>query len=275
MASDVFKAGWVPRLLLNHWVQLALITPVMFYTGWPIHRTGWLALAHRSADMNSLITLGTIAAYGYSLLVTVAPGLLPAGVRGVYFEAVGVILTLILLGRLIETRAKAGTGPGDPRAARPAGPHRPGGPRRHRGRDPGSRTWWSATRSSSGPGRRSRSTRSCCPARRRWTSRWSPASRCRSPSAPGTPSSAPRSTAPGRCGCGPTKVGADTMLAQIIQLVQQAQASKAPDPAAGRRGVRLLRARGHRHRDRHVRGLVHRRARPRRSPWRWCRRSRC
>ena len=97
-------------MLLNHWVQLALITPVMFYTGWPIHRTGWLALSHRSADMNSLITIGTAAAYGYSLLVTVAPGLLPAGVRGVYYETTGSILTLILLGRLIETRAKAGTG---------------------------------------------------------------------------------------------------------------------------------------------------------------------
>src|SRR6516164_1690197 len=110
MASEVFKATWVPGVLLNHWVQLALITPVMFYAGWPIHRTGWLALVHRSADMNSLITLGTTAAYGYSLLVTLAPGLVPADVRGVYFEAVGVILTLILLGRLIETRAKAGTG---------------------------------------------------------------------------------------------------------------------------------------------------------------------
>src|SRR6266567_5692597 len=110
MAHDLFKAGWVPGVLLNHWVQLALITPVMFYTGWPIHRTGWLALSHRSADMNSLITLGTVAAYGYSLVVTLAPGLLPAGVRGLYFETVGVILTLILLGRLIETRAKAGTG---------------------------------------------------------------------------------------------------------------------------------------------------------------------
>jgi P-type Cu+ transporter len=110
MAHDLFKAGWVPGVLLNHWVQLALITPVMFYTGWPIHRTGWLALAHRSADMNSLITLGTMAAYGYSLAVTLAPGLLPADVRGVYFETAGVILTLILLGRLIETRAKAGTG---------------------------------------------------------------------------------------------------------------------------------------------------------------------
>src|SRR6266496_4852699 len=82
----------------------------MFYTGWPIHRTGWLTLAHRAADMNSLITLGTTAAYGYSLLVTVAAGLLPADVREVYFEAVGVILTLILLGRLFEARAKAGTG---------------------------------------------------------------------------------------------------------------------------------------------------------------------
>ena len=110
MAHEVFGAAWVPGVLLNRWVQLALITPVMFYTGWPVHRTGWLALSHRSADMNSLITLGTTAAYGYSLLVTAAPGLFPAGVREVYFEAVGVILTLILLGRLIETRAKAGTG---------------------------------------------------------------------------------------------------------------------------------------------------------------------
>jgi Cu+-exporting ATPase len=110
MAHEVFKAGWVPGVMLNHWLQLALITPVMVYTGWPIHRTGWLALSHRSADMNSLITLGTVAAYGYSLLVTLAPSLLPAGVRGVYFETTGVILTLILLGRLIETRAKAGTG---------------------------------------------------------------------------------------------------------------------------------------------------------------------
>jgi Cu+-exporting ATPase len=68
-------------VILNHWAQLALITPVMLYTGWPIHRTGWLALSHRSADMNSLITLGTTAAYGYSLLVTVAPALFRPDVR--------------------------------------------------------------------------------------------------------------------------------------------------------------------------------------------------
>ena len=110
MASALFGASWVPGVLLDHWLQLVLITPVMVYAGWPLHRTGWLALAHRSADMNSLITLGTIAAYGYSLLVTLFPELLPADVREVYFEAVGVIITLIMLGRLLEARAKAGTG---------------------------------------------------------------------------------------------------------------------------------------------------------------------
>jgi Cu+-exporting ATPase len=110
MAHEVFSAGWVPALLLNRWWQLALVTPVMTYVGWPVHRTGWLALKHRAADMNTLITLGTSAAYGYSLLVTVVPGLFPLHVRDVYFEAVGVILTLILLGRLLEARAKAGTG---------------------------------------------------------------------------------------------------------------------------------------------------------------------
>jgi len=110
MAVDLFGATWVPDFLLNRWFQLALITPVMLYTGRPIHRTGWLTLWHRTADMNSLITIGTIAAYGYSLLVTIAPSLVPEDVREVYFEAVGVIITLILLGRLLEVRAKAGTG---------------------------------------------------------------------------------------------------------------------------------------------------------------------
>jgi len=110
MFVEFFAVTWMPGLLMNRWFQLALITPVMFYTGWPIHRTGWLALSHRTADMNSLITLGTIAAFGYSLVVTFFPGVLPADVQSVYYEAVGVIVTLILLGRLLETKAKAGTG---------------------------------------------------------------------------------------------------------------------------------------------------------------------
>jgi Cu+-exporting ATPase len=107
----VMAGGLMPvGIRADHWVELALITPVMFYAGWPIHRTGWLSLAHRQAEMNALITMGTSAAFGYSLIVTVAPAILPAGLRDVYFEAVGVIITLILLGRLFEARAKAGTG---------------------------------------------------------------------------------------------------------------------------------------------------------------------
>ena len=110
MLTEFFAVTWMPEVLMNRWFQLALISPVMFYTGWPIHKTGWLALSHRTADMNSLITLGTIAAFGYSVVVTFIPGVLPADVREVYFEADGVIVTLILLGRLLETKAKAGTG---------------------------------------------------------------------------------------------------------------------------------------------------------------------
>jgi Cu+-exporting ATPase len=104
MAANLISVGF----LANRWLEL--ITPVMFYSGWPIHRTGWLSLAHRQAEMNSLITLGSSAAFAYSLVVTVAPDILPPGLREVYFEAVGVIITLILLGRLFEARAKAGTG---------------------------------------------------------------------------------------------------------------------------------------------------------------------
>ena len=110
MISDFFDVPWMPSIMLNHWFQLALITPVMLYTGWPIHRTGWLTLSHRTADMNTLITIGTIAAFGYSLVVTIAPGLLPVDLRLVYYEAAGVILTLIMLGRLLEAIAKGGTG---------------------------------------------------------------------------------------------------------------------------------------------------------------------
>lgn len=110
MGRDAFGFDWIPMVLMNRWLQFALIAPVMGWVGWPIHRTGWLALAHRAADMNSLITLGTVAAFGYSVVVTIVPSVVPADVRDVYFEAVGVIITLILLGRLLEARAKAGTG---------------------------------------------------------------------------------------------------------------------------------------------------------------------
>jgi Cu+-exporting ATPase len=100
----------VPEVLMRPWVQLVLITPVFLYTGRPIHAVGWRTLLHRTAEMNTLIAVGTTAAYAYSVLVTAAPRAFPPAEREVYFEAVGVILTLILLGRLLEARAKAGTG---------------------------------------------------------------------------------------------------------------------------------------------------------------------
>jgi Cu+-exporting ATPase len=110
MGRELLQADWVPEFLMNPWLQLALITPVMVYTGWPIHTVGWSTLRHRTAEMNTLITMGTTAAFAYSVLVTAAPGILPPEVRDVYYEAVGVILTLILLGRLLEAKARAGTG---------------------------------------------------------------------------------------------------------------------------------------------------------------------
>lgn len=100
----------MPHILMNPWVQLILILPVMFYSGWPIHRTGWLALAHRTPEMNSLVALGTATAFLYSLVVTVAPNLLPEGSREPYYEAVGTIITLMILGQILEARARRGTG---------------------------------------------------------------------------------------------------------------------------------------------------------------------
>ena len=99
----------MPALLDNNWFQLGLITPVMVYAGWPIHHTGWLILSRRAADMNSLITIGTLAAFLYSLMVTASPGIFPEDLQEVYYESVGIIITLIMLGRLLEAIAKGGT----------------------------------------------------------------------------------------------------------------------------------------------------------------------
>ncbi|MEE1296720.1 MAG: HAD-IC family P-type ATPase, partial [Bifidobacterium sp.] len=100
----------LPAWTTSPWLQLVLTLPVMFWCGWPVHSTGWLAIVHRAPEMNALVTLGTIAAFGYSLVVTIWPTLLPAGSREPYYEAVGTIITLMILGQLLETKARAGTG---------------------------------------------------------------------------------------------------------------------------------------------------------------------
>jgi Cu+-exporting ATPase len=96
------KAFWVIQFLL---VSLVLAGPgrVFFLKGIP-------GLLRGSPDMNALVALGTTAAWGYSTIATFAPGVLPEGARAVYFEAAGVIVTLILMGRWLEARAKGRTG---------------------------------------------------------------------------------------------------------------------------------------------------------------------
>ena len=93
----------------NWYLQFVLTTLVLFVPGIRFYRKGLPALWRLAPDMNSLVAVGSLAAYGYSLVATFAPGFLPAGTVNVYFEAAAVIVTLILLGRLLEARAKGRT----------------------------------------------------------------------------------------------------------------------------------------------------------------------
>jgi P-type Cu+ transporter len=93
------------------WIQLLLATPVQFWCGAPFLRGAWRALIHRNPDMDLLIGTGTMAAFAYSLVATVAPQVfVAAGVTPhVYFDTAVAIVALVLLGRLLEARARAGT----------------------------------------------------------------------------------------------------------------------------------------------------------------------
>ena len=93
----------------NWYIQFVLTTLVLFIPGIRFYEKGLPALMRFAPDMNSLVAVGTLAAYGYSLVATFAPGFLPAGTINVYYEAAAVIVTLILLGRLLEARAKGRT----------------------------------------------------------------------------------------------------------------------------------------------------------------------
>ena len=96
------------------WIELALTTPVLFWAGREFYSGAWAAARHRAADMNTLVAIGTFSAYLYSLTATVAPQLLhQAGggqAVGVYYEVAAIIVTLILMGRLLEARARSRAG---------------------------------------------------------------------------------------------------------------------------------------------------------------------
>jgi P-type Cu+ transporter len=97
------------------WIELALATPVVLWGGWPFFERGWASIVHRSLNMFTLIAMGAGAAYLYSLAAVVAPGLFPATFRdasgnlGLYFEAAAVITVLVLLGQVLELRARSRT----------------------------------------------------------------------------------------------------------------------------------------------------------------------
>src|ERR1051326_3365672 len=102
-------AGWM------EWLQLALATPVVLWGGWPFFQRGWASLVNRSLNMFTLIALGVGTAYLFSVAATVFPEIFPESFRGhggevgVYFDAAAVITTLVLLGQVLELRARSRT----------------------------------------------------------------------------------------------------------------------------------------------------------------------
>ena len=98
--------------LLSQWIQLSLATPVVLWCGWPFFLRGWNSIVFRSLNMFTLIALGNGAAYLYSVVATLTPGIFPAGFRGpsgevgVYFEAAATITVLVLVGQVLELKAR-------------------------------------------------------------------------------------------------------------------------------------------------------------------------
>src|SRR2546425_1056339 len=102
---------WTPELLTNGYVQLILATPVQFWAGWQFYRGAWAMARRRTTDMNTLIAVGTSAAYGYSLVATLFPqGFSSGGLEPqVFYETSAIIIVLILLGRYLEAQVKRQT----------------------------------------------------------------------------------------------------------------------------------------------------------------------
>src|SRR6266567_3020864 len=118
MVSDVLPGHPLQRLLsgqLLGWIELALATPVVLWAGWPFFERGWESIVHRNPNMFTLIAIGTGSAYLYSVAAVVAPGIFPAAFRdmsgnlGLYFEAAAVITVLVLLGQVLELKARSQT----------------------------------------------------------------------------------------------------------------------------------------------------------------------
>ena len=111
LASSIMALMWAPSFAGKPYLLWALATPVQFWAGWRFYRGAWGALRHKTADMNTLVAVGTSAAYFYSMIAVLFPGLFAAAEveLGLYFDTSAMIITLILLGRFLETRARGQT----------------------------------------------------------------------------------------------------------------------------------------------------------------------
>jgi Cu+-exporting ATPase len=118
MVSDMLPGRPLQSALgprVEPWVQLLFATPVVLWGGWPFFERGWTSVVNRHLNMFTLIALGTGAAFLFSMVATIAPGMLPPAFHAhgagppVYFEAAAVIVTLVLLGQVLELRARSRT----------------------------------------------------------------------------------------------------------------------------------------------------------------------
>ena len=118
MVSDILPGHPIQHLLPGAWlgwIEFALATPVVLWAGWPFFERGWESIVNRSPNMFTLISIGAGSAYLYSVVAVIAPGIFPATFRdmsgnlGVYFEAAAVITVLVLLGQVLELKARSQT----------------------------------------------------------------------------------------------------------------------------------------------------------------------
>ncbi|MBN9616722.1 MAG: copper-translocating P-type ATPase [Acidobacteriales bacterium 59-55] len=118
MVSHLMPGNPLQRILGHGsgWLEFALATPVVLWAGWPFFERAWASIIHRSLNMFTLIAIGTGAAYLYSMVAVATPEVFPASFRdasggvGLYFEAAAVIIVLVLLGQVLELRARSMTG---------------------------------------------------------------------------------------------------------------------------------------------------------------------
>ncbi len=111
LAGTIMPLMWTPAFIGKPYLLWALATPVQFWAGWRFYRGAWGALKHRTADMNTLVAVGTSAAYFYSVVAVLFPALFTIGglEPHLYFDTSAMIIALILLGRFLEARARGQT----------------------------------------------------------------------------------------------------------------------------------------------------------------------